>query len=315
MSILGLLMCISCATEDKTAAAIAKINVDISVSRFDQEFGNAALDGIPALKNKYPYLFPEQYPDSIWVAKLQDTIQQELVEEVTKVFPDFKSETEALETLFKHIVYYFPNYTPPKVVTLISDRDYINRVVLTDSLLLLGLDNYLGTEHYFYSDIQRYIAFGLDKRYIAPNVASAFVKGVVSRSRNRSFLDRMIYYGKELYVLDKLLPSYDDADKIGYSPKKLNWAIENEEEIWRNFIENEFLYSNDNGLDARFLDPAPFSKFRLELDSESPGRVGRYIGWQIVRAFATENPEIQLNQLLRMPAEEIFKASNYKPRK
>jgi len=61
------------------------------------------------------------------------------------------------------------------------------------------------------------------------------------------------------------------------------------------------------------LDPAPFSKFGLELDNESPGRLGRYIGWQIVRAFM-DNNDIELKQLLAMPEEEIFKKSNYKPR-
>ena len=64
----------------------------------------------------------------------------------------------------------------------------------------------------------------------------------------------------------------------------------------------------------RFMDPAPFSKFSLELDNESPGRLGRYMGWQIVRAFMNNN-EVKLNQLLNLSAEEIFKKSNYKPKK
>jgi len=59
----------------------------------------------------------------------------------------------------------------------------------------------------------------------------------------------------------------------------------------------------------------PFSKFRLELDSESPGRLGRYVGWQIVRAFMDKNPEVTLTELLDIPADEIFKKSNYKPEK
>jgi uncharacterized protein YjaZ len=66
-------------------------------------------------------------------------------------------------------------------------------------------------------------------------------------------------------------------------------------------------------LNPRFLDPAPFSKFGLELDNESPGRLGRYIGWQIIKAFM-DNNAIGLKQMLTMPEEEIFKKSNYKPR-
>ena len=73
------------------------------------------------------------------------------------------------------------------------------------------------------------------------------------------------------------------------------------------------MYSTDNMLNQRFLDQAPFSKFGLELDNESPGRLGRYIGWQIVRAFMEKNP-VSLKQMLTMSEEEIFKQSNYKPR-
>jgi len=89
----------------------------------------------------------------------------------------------------------------------------------------------------------------------------------------------------------------------------------NEQAIWRNFIENEYLYSTDTKLASRFLDPAPFSKFGLELiDNESPGRVGRYVGWQIVRRFMEKNP-VTIEQMLNLSGEEIFKKSTYKPKK
>ncbi|WP_420602626.1 gliding motility lipoprotein GldB [Flagellimonas sp.] len=303
-----------CREEDKTAAAISNIQVDLSIARFDREFAKASVDDIPKLKEKYPYLFPEQFADSIWIAKLTDTIQLELSSEVDKAFGDFKKETTDLESLFKHIVYYFPKYKEPKVVTVTSDVRYNDRVILTDSLLLLGLDNYLGQDHHFYNSIQRYVAKGLDKEYLTSDVASAFAKKVVKRPGNRSFLSRIIYYGKELYVKDRLLPLISDAQKIGYTNEEMDWAQTSEEDIWKYFVERELLYSTDSKLDRRFLDPAPFSKFQLELDSESPGRLGRYMGWQIVRSFMEKN-DVSLNQLLTMSADEIFKKSNYKPRK
>ncbi len=99
-----------------------------------------------------------------------------------------------------------------------------------------------------------------------------------------------------------------------YTQEEMDWAIANEEEMWKYFVERDLLYSTDSQLDRKFLDPAPFSKFGLELDNESPGRLGRFVGWQIVRAFMGKN-EVGLRQLLDMPADEILKESNYKPRK
>lgn len=303
-----------CDETDKIEAEIAKIDVEVKVSRFDREFAKAQPADLGKLKKTYPYLFPAQYADSIWEAKLKDSIQISLFDEVGKTFPNFDEETQDLTVLFQHIKYYFPQFKVPRVITLTSEVDYNNRVILADTLLLIGLDTYLGPEHPFYIDIQNYIAAGLDKKYIAADVADNFARKVVPRLSDRTFLADMMYYGKLLYIKDKLMPSADDALKIGYTQDQLDWAIVNEEPIWRNFIEKEHLYSTDGELRLRFLEPAPFSKFGLDLDNESPGRLGQYLGWQIVRAFMDAN-EITLEQLLPLSAEEIFKRSSYKPQK
>ena len=110
------------------------------------------------------------------------------------------------------------------------------------------------------------------------------------------------------------MPQKNGAVIIGYTPEELDWARANEEQIWRYFIERELLYSTNRELGPRFLDPAPFSKFELELDNESPGKIGRYVGWQIVKAFMDKN-KITLQEMLTLPEEELFKRSGYKPRK
>lgn len=309
----SIILIVSCREEGKLAKAISDTQIELNVVRFDRLFAEASPDDIPKLRKDFPYLFPVQFPDSIWKLKLKDTLQKELQQEVDQAFGDFQEESVALELLFKHIKYYFPEFKAPKVITLISEVQYQNRIVLTDSLLLLGLDNYLGSEHRFYEGLPNYVAKVLDKRYLTSDIASAFAKKVNPYPRNRTFLSRMVHYGKELYLKDRLLPSNSDSQKIGYTDDEIRWAQNNEEQIWRYFIEQELLYSTDSQLARRFLDPAPFSKFGLELDSESPGRLGRYMGWQIVRRFMDKNPELTLIELLDMPPDELFKESNYKP--
>ena len=75
-----------CSDTDKVDAAIEKIEVDLEVARFDREFAEAEPLDIPILKKAYPYLFPARYTDSVWVAKLQDTVQLELLGEVGNKF-------------------------------------------------------------------------------------------------------------------------------------------------------------------------------------------------------------------------------------
>ena len=305
----------SCKEEDKIAKEIDAIVVEVQVSRFDREFANAKPNDIPKLKQTYPYLFPEQYTDSVWVAKLTDTLQVEILKEVDSVFTDFDAEQQELESFFKHVKYYFPNQKTPKIITVITDVEYNNPVILTNDFLFLGLDNYLGTSHKFYGGIQSYIASGLDKKFLIADVANAFAKKVVPYPvKDRTFLAQLIYYGKQLYIKDKLIPFKTDAEKIKYSQEDLDWSFVNEEQMWRYYVERELLYSTDVKLRKRFLDPAPFSKFQLELDSESPGRLGRFLGWQMVRSYMEKN-DTSLQQLLKLPAEEIFKKSNYKPKR
>ena len=118
-----------------------------------------------------------------------------------------------------------------------------------------------------------------------------------------------------MYLQDLLLPHELETIKIAYTEKELSWVKENELYIWQYFVERQVLYKTDPEWVQRFLEPAPFSKFYLQLDNESPGRVGRWIGWQIVRSFVNQNPEISVEELLRMPAQKLFNLSKYKPKR
>ncbi|NNK09849.1 MAG: gliding motility lipoprotein GldB, partial [Flavobacteriaceae bacterium] len=304
----------ACKEEKEIPEEILDQPVALEVLRFDKEFAETTPESLPQIKLKYPYFFPPQYSDSVWTAKLQDSIQRELRQAVDSAFSDFEKQEDELTLLFKHLTHYFPDYQVPTLITLTTDVDYENRIIVTDSLLLIGLDNYLGPDHRFYAGIDRYIAKGLDKEYIESDIVSALAKKIIPYPVNRSFLAQMEYYGKELYLKDLLLSWQSDGQKIGYDEDEISWARANEEQIWRYFVERELLFSTDTKLGPRFLDPAPFSKFRLELDNESPGRLGRYMGWQIVRAFM-DRTDTPVAELWTLPGETIFKESNYKPQK
>ena len=124
----------------------------------------------------------------------------------------------------------------------------------------------------------------------------------------------MVYFGKILYFKDVMIPFKSDEEKIGYTKDQLAWALANESSIWEFFVERELLFETDPKLAGRFINPAPFSKFNLELDAESPGRLGQYIGWQIVKAYM-ENSDADLKDMLQMDATELFNKSKFKPRK
>lgn len=305
---------LSCNDGNALEKEIEKIPMDVDIIRFDKDFAAATPENLPELKAEYPLFFPEQYNDSIWVEKLTDTLQIELEDEVFKLFPDNQKLEDILVPLFQHIKYYFPKFQTPKVITTTSDVDYRSKVILADSILVIALDTYLGSEHPFYFGIDRYVVKEMQESQIGPDVAEAFGHKYVKAPKNTAFLSQIVYYGKQLYLKDLWMPNTSDADKIGYTEKEYTWAEENELYMWRYFIESEMLYSTDPKLGARFINPAPFSKFYLEIDNDSPGMLGRYLGWKIVRAYM-ENNSVEVQRLMITDADEIFKNSKYKPKK
>lgn len=288
--------------------------MDVEIIRFDKEFAATTSENLLKLKTEYPLFFPQEYNDSIWIEKLTDTLQIQLENEVFKKFPNNEVLENILVPLFQHIKYYFPKFQTPKVVTTTSDVDYRNKVILADSILIIALDTYLGSDHPFYEGIDKYVSKDMKPSQIGPNVAEIYGHQYVKPPRNAAFLSQIIYYGKQLYLLDLWMPNISDAEKIGYTEEEYTWAEENELYMWRYFIENELLYSTDSKLGARFINPAPFSKFYLEIDNESPGMLGRYLGWKIVRAYMKNNT-VEINRLMVTDADEIFKNSKYKPKK
>lgn len=305
---------ISCTSTGKLEQEIEQVQIEFEIIRFDKEFANAKITELADIKKKYPIFFPEQFHDSIWLYKMTDTLQQELNREVGQNFPNQALFEDSLYVLFQHVKYYFPRFVTPLVYTTTTDVDYNNKVVLSNDLLVIGLDNYLGSDHYFYNGIPEYISKNMMASQISTDVAAVYARQLVALPKTRSILAQMIYYGKGLYLKDIWLPDATNASKIGYTDHEYAWANENEVDIWRYFVENELLYSSDNKLLRRFIDPAPFTKFYLEIDNDSPGMIGRYIGWQIVRSYM-ENHNLSPAQLIALSADEIYQKSKYKPKK
>ena len=304
----------SCQKEVKNNIDTSTIEVKFMINRFEQDFYSHKGEDLEELKKKYPLLFPENTPDSVWMAKIKDKDEQELYTETQKLYSSFSDIETELRSLFKYITHYNPMFNTPNIITGLSNIDYNYRVIYNQRLVFISLDVYLGSKHPFYSDYPAYIKQNNIRERIVVDVANAIIDSQIKPLTNRSFLAKMIHEGKKLYLLDLYLPLKSDAVRIGYTKQKYNWAITNEEQVWKYFIENNLLYSTDTKLNKRFLEDAPFSKFYLSEDKNSPGRIGQRIGLQIVRSFM-DNNDVSLSDLLIKDGEEIFKNSKYKPRK
>ena len=85
------------------------------------------------------------------------------------------------------------------------------------------------------------------------------------------------------------------ADALGYTEEQLQWLENNEKEIWNKMLGAKMVFDVSETLVEKFVSPAPFTS---PLTPESPGRAGRFIGYELVKAYLKDNPKASLTDLL-----------------
>ncbi len=302
-----------CNKKNKLAINTSNIVVKLTVKRFDQMFYKVTPKTLPELKSAFPYLFPIREQDSVWLDKLNNPDFKYLYKEAQKVFPNFKEQTKQLTNLFKHVKYYYPKFKAPKVVTLISELDLSHQVIYADSLLLISLDTYLGGNNEVYAEYPKYLSRTCNKRFLIADVARAISLKSVPKQDSKSFISSCIQQGKLLYQSKAFVPALSDTLLLKYTKNQLLWAKNNQEFVWKYFISKKLIFSNDKNLLNRFIYQAPFSKFYLDIDINTPDSIGSYIGYEIVKSYIKNN-NVSLRKMLITPNEILFKESKYKPR-
>lgn len=316
---------VSCGHDKALESEVKGLETDLNLYRFDLEFGKSGVADFDRLSGKYPFFFPTQTPDSIWKLKLQDTVEKQISGEIKRVFGDFKTTTNELSHLNAHFNQLFNQFGAPfdnalyspgvyTLSTLSSGLDIQNRVVVADTMWLIALDHYLGPEHEYYKSFPAYIKQDLDAKYLISDVSAALISPFVSPNTNGYFLDKMVFEGKKTFLQTLVWPHATEAQHMKYTEVQYQWAVANEAQVWRYFMEREYLYSTDAALEYRFLFPAPFSKFQLALDRESSPRIAQFIGFQMAKAYY-EKHDNNLLKLLEVSSIDLLKEASYKPKK
>ncbi|MDQ2753266.1 MAG: hypothetical protein M3R72_09625 [Bacteroidota bacterium] len=72
------------------------------------------------------------------------------------------------------------------------------------------------------------------------------------------------------------------------------------------------LYNNDPSQIRDYTNEAPRTE---ALGQSSPGNIGLFVGWQIVKKWMAEKgASVNMQQLLQTDAKQIFTEARYKPR-
>ncbi len=227
------------------------------------------------------------------------------------LFENTENISQKLSIGFDILKTEFPDLKIPSIYMHVSGLN--QNIIVTDSILSISVDKYLGSDYPLYQDyFYDYQRQNMTPERIVPDYFLGFLMTEFPFLQNNStLLDNMVYAGKLRYILSTAMPESVDSTIIGYTEIQYDWCVSNESHIWKSIIEQKHLYSSEPIEISKYMQDAPFTS---TLTPDSPGRIGVWIGYQIIKSYIKQNPQTSLQDLMKENnALEIFKKARYKP--
>jgi hypothetical protein len=316
---------------------VSDIVVDLEIRRFEQDLFSIDTNNVAAelseLRTSYPQfsqLFLGQIlgaddpryapsgPDAYIAGFIKHPSVRALYDTCMVVYEDMSDLEADFEQAFQFYKYYFPERPVPDITTFISEYT-IGNFIYDQQSLAVGLDFFLGAEYPYQSyntgnpNFSNYLTRTFNKDHLVFKTLLPLVQDLIGNAEGGRLLDLIVHNGKQLYILDHLLPYEQDSVILEMTPAQVQWLDKNEREIWAYLLKEDLLYSSRWQEVRKYVDYSPISPGMPE---EAPGRAANWIGWQIIKKYMTTFPETTMEQLLELKdAQKILDASRYMPRR
>lgn len=240
-----------------------------------------------------------------------------LYEQVQAEFPAENNPlSRQLGEAFANLKKAYPDFKAPRIVTMATGFMGPD-LVLTDSLIIIGLDYFVGEKAKYRPrgpEFPQYILRRYAPGYIAPAVVFAIGDQYnASNKSDQTMLADMVYYGKSYVFTKAMMPEVADSLLIGYSDTQLTETYNAQDMVWAHVIDKQLLYETRPDVKERYLNERPFT---AEIGTRCPGAIGRWVGWRIVGRYFDKqtNPDIKA-LMAETDAKKLFQASGYKGQK
>lgn len=306
------------------------ISINSEVLRFENDLfafkGKEITDAdIKVFKEKYGMFFNNFVQHIIRIGKptdpslayylssfVNDESIYEVYNESKKKYADFSSFESELSEAFKLYKYYFKEKWVPTFCTFVSGFNYA--VTADDSVLAIGLDMYLGNDCKYYPllGLPAFKIKNMQKQYIVSDAMFSWLSVEFDNEENiNDLIENMVHFGKLYYAQKLLLPDKHDTILTGFTNNQLEWCKNNEKDMWAHFVNNNLFFTQEQTVITKYMGEAPFTPGFPE---GSPGRIGHWIGWQIVKSYMKNNEQLNLADLMNeTDCHKIFNQSKYKP--
>ncbi len=226
---------------------------------------------------------------------------------------DLSGQRKDFEEAFARLKAVFPDRITPRLVAYNSGYNY--GIYPTDSVLGFGVEWFIGADHPVIGMLAperfpRYLKDRMRPELLVPSVVKGWLMvHYMPETTGDDLLTHLVQTGKAMALLDVLLPDTPSDLKFAFTQEQLSWCEANEFRMWRELVDNELLFSDSFEDIGRIMNDGPFTP---GFPRESPGHVGEWIGWRMVRAYLDQHPDTSWPDLLAIDPQSVLKS--YKPR-
>ena len=162
-------------------------------------------------------------------------------------------------------------------------------ILFVDSVMLIALNHYLGSDFAGYTHLPLYMRMVKTPSMLPYDMAEAIVgtSYPYQPAAGSTVLSRLLYEGALAYAKEKLVRGADPALCLGYAPEQYKWLDHNEKDIWATMVAKGILFDTAESAASRMVDPAPTTP---DIAPEAPGRLGRFVGYRMVKSYIDHNP-------------------------
>lgn len=242
-----------------------------------------------------------EYPDNAEVIAACDSL-----------FDKLTTLDDQLTDAFQCFAYYFPDIAIPHVYCHFSG--FNSKIIVDSTYVSFSIEHYLGADCRFYQwlEVPQYARRAKQPDNITPDIVKAWLyANYPDQSDRDDILAAMLYQGRILYCLARILPDIDRTLLLGFTEQQLQWCQNAEAQMWGFLVEQQLLYSTNLINRRKLINEAPFTTY---FGQQSPGRAVLYCAFNIICQYMQHNPDTTLDQLLSLTdPQQILLQAHYRP--
>ena len=252
----------------------------------------------------------EQYLGTIYSNLIDNVYYDSLHNDVVNTFDNIDEIIDEINYSFYLYNRNSNNKFTPDINVLVSG--FFHDIEVDSENITIGIEYFLNKNNKFKpSDLPSYVLDRYTPKHLTSTILSTFFSQFnIYDQSDQSMINEMIAFGKLYYIISEILPCVNHNIILGYSSEDYDRIQENEAFIYSYFIQNELFFNQKDEVKKKYLDERPKT---FEISSQIPGRIGRWLGYQIVRSFMKSSPYSYEELLLESDYTKIFYSSNYKP--